>query len=274
MARISADGVWVSFAIFDYQHISVKQMALRLGKRAPAPVVHALKAISFGAEDGDRIGLIGHNGSGKSTLLRSLAGVYEPTEGRLVMEGRRGSLFNVAAGIDSEATGFENIALLGVSAGMTLKQVAAHRDEIIAFADLGDALERPVRTYSAGMQLRLAFGVATALPADILLIDEVIGVGDANFQDRAKARIEGLMGQAKILVMASHADGVLLDNCNRGLVFRQGSIVFDGPIDEAIAFSKGPRPVAPVLAVPPPPRTALRRPRRPTARTATLFPSR
>lgn len=273
MARISADGVWVSFAIFDYQHISVKQMALRLGKRAPAPVVHALKAVSFEAEDGDRIGLIGHNGSGKSTLLRSLAGVYEPTEGRLVMEGRRGSLFNVAAGIDSEATGFENIALLGVSAGMTLKQVAAHRDEIIAFADLGDALERPVRTYSAGMQLRLAFGVATALPADILLIDEVIGVGDANFQDRAKARIQGLMGRAKILVMASHADGVLLDNCNRGLVFRQGGIVFDGPIDEAIAFAKGPRPVAPVLAVPPA-RGVVRRPRRPTARTATLFPSR
>lgn len=267
MARILADGLWISFALFDYQHVSVKQMALRLGRRTPAPVVHAIRGISFEANDGDRIGLIGHNGSGKSTLLRALAGIYEPTEGRLDVEGRRGSLFNVAAGIDSEATGFENIVLLGVSAGMTRKQVAAHRDEIIAFADLGDALGRPVRTYSAGMQLRLAFGVATALPADILLIDEVIGVGDANFQDRAKARIEGLMGQAKILVIASHSDGVLKDNCNRGLVFSQGSIAFDGAIDEAIAFARGPR-AAPAA------RGVVRRPRRPTGRSATLFPRR
>ena len=244
MARISAEDLWISFAIFDYQHASVKQMALRLGRRVPAPVVHAIRGISFEAADGDRIGLIGHNGSGKSTLLRAIAGIYQPTEGRLETEGWCGSLFNVAAGLDASATGYENIVLLGVSAGMSLQQVAEHRDEIIAFADLGDALERPVRTYSAGMQLRLAFGVATALPADILLIDEVIGAGDASFQERARARIEGLMGQAKILVMASHADGVLAENCNRGLVFNRGSIAFDGPIDEAIAFARGPKPQA------------------------------
>jgi ABC-type polysaccharide/polyol phosphate transport system ATPase subunit len=278
MAHISADGLWISFAIFDYQHISVKQVALRLGRRTPAPVVHAIKGISFEATDGDRIGLIGHNGSGKSTLLRALAGIYQPTEGRLVTDGRRGSLFNVAAGLDANATGFENIILLGVSAGMSLRQVAAHRDEIIAFADLGDALDRPVRTYSAGMQLRLAFGVATAIPADILLVDEVIGAGDANFQNRARERIEALMGKAKILVMASHSDGVLESNCNRGLVFRQGSIAFDGPIDEALAFARGPKPAAAPKLAPPPaqpaPRVVVRRPRRPTARPATLFPRR
>ena len=270
MARISADRLWISFAIFDYHHVSVKHMALSLGRRTPAPVVHALRGVSFEAADGDRIGLIGHNGSGKSTLLRALAGVYQPTEGRLETEGRRGSLFNVSAGLDPEATGFENITLLGVSAGMTLRQVEAHRDEIITFADLGDALDRPVRTYSSGMQLRLAFGVATALPADILLIDEVIGVGDADFQERAKARILALMGQARILVMASHSDGVLKDNCNRGLVFRQGGIAFDGPIDEAIAFA---HPQAAMLQSASA-RSVVRRPRRATGRSATLFPSR
>ncbi len=271
MARISAERLWVSFAIFDYRHVSFKHMALRLGRREPAPVVHALRGISFEAADGDRIGLIGHNGSGKSTLLRALAGVYQPTEGRLETEGRRGSLFNVAAGLDPEATGLENITLLGVSAGMSLRQVEAQRDEIIAFADLGDALQRPVRTYSAGMQLRLAFGVATAVPADILLIDEVIGVGDASFQSRARARIQALMGRARILVMASHAETVLKDNCNRGLVFRQGAIVFDGPIDEALAFTNAPMPAR---SPPAPERTVVRRPRRATGRSASLFPNR
>lgn len=286
MARLSVRDLWISFAIFDYQHVSLKQMALRLGRQAkvPPPVVHALKGISLDASDGDRIGLIGHNGSGKSTLLRALAGIYLPTRGTLVAEGKRGCLFNVSAGLDSDATGDENIKLLGVSAGMSLRQVAACRDEIAAFADLGDALNRPVRTYSAGMQLRLAFGVATALPSDILLIDEVIGVGDARFQSRATERIGRLMGQAKVLVIASHSDGVLRDNCNRGIVFDQGNIAFDGAIGDALAFAKGPAPAAHPPApkapdpAPPPvtPRTLSRRiaraPRR-TAGTPTLFPT-
>ncbi len=286
MARLSAQDLWISFAIFDYQHVSLKQTALRLGRRArvPAPVVHALKGVSFEASDGDRVGLIGHNGSGKSTMLRALAGIYLPTRGTLVTEGKRGSLFNVSAGLDSDATGAENITLLGVSAGMSLREVAACRDEIIAFADLGDALNRPVRTYSAGMQLRLAFGVSTALPSDVLLIDEVIGVGDARFQARATERIGRLMGQAKVLVLASHSDKVLLDNCNRGLVFEQGNIVFDGAITEAIAFARGPAaPPQPPPALPSPtpaksaPAAALPPPRgRPVRRAAglpTLFPT-
>ena len=254
MARLSARDLWISFAIFDYQHVSLKQMALRLGRRAkvPPPVVHALKGISFEASDGDRIGLIGHNGSGKSTLLRALAGIYLPTRGTLVTEGKRGSLFNVSAGLDSDATGDENIRLLGVSAGMSLRQVAACRDDIVAFADLGDAINRPVRTYSAGMQLRLAFGVSTALPADILRIDEVIGVGAARFQHRATERIGRLMGQAKVLVIASHSEGVLRDNCNRGIVFDQGTIAFNGPIAEALAYARGPSQ-GPHPPLPPPP---------------------
>jgi len=279
VARLSARDLWISFAIFDYQHVSLKQTALRLGRRArtPAPVVHALKGVSFEASDGDRIGLVGHNGSGKSTLLRALAGIYLPTRGTLVAEGTRGSLFNVSAGLDPDATGHENITLLGVAAGMSRKQVAACREDIAAFADLGDALDRPVRTYSAGMQLRLAFGVATALPADILLIDEVIGVGDASFQERATARIRRLMGQAKVLFLASHGDSVLRDNCNRGLVFRDGHIVFDGPIEAALAFGREPRPSQPPAAAPPPRPAATgpgRRRPRPAGGAPTLFPTR
>jgi lipopolysaccharide transport system ATP-binding protein len=254
MARISAKDLDVRFAIFDYKHTSLKHRALSLG-RAPktqAPVVHALRGISFEVRDGDRVGLIGHNGSGKSTLLRTLAGIYRPRDGHLLTEGSRASLFNVSAGMDPDATGHENIKLLGVSAGLTLKQVELYRDDIVAFAQLGDAMRRPVRTYSAGMQLRLAFGVSTAAPADILLIDEVIGVGDASFQNRATERLAHLMGQAKILVMASHADHVLAHNCNRGIVLHQGSIAFDGSIGDAIAFARAPSPPPPTEA---PPRT-------------------
>src|SRR5699024_8818104 len=144
---------------------------------------------------GDRVGLIGHNGSGKSTLLRVLAGVYPPTTGVMHSSGTKASLFNVQAGMDAEATGFENLTLLGVAAGLSLAEISAFAPDIVAFADLGDALTRPVRTYSSGMQMRLAFAVATARPADILLIDEVIGVGDATFQRRAKVRMHGLMSQ-------------------------------------------------------------------------------
>ncbi|MBN9022162.1 MAG: ABC transporter ATP-binding protein [Rhizobiales bacterium] len=280
MAHLSARDLWVSFAIVDYQHVSLKQTALRLGRRpkTPPPVVHALKGVSFEAADGDRIGLIGHNGSGKSTILRALAGIYLPTRGTLLAEGTRGSLFNVSAGLDPDATGNENITLLGVSAGMSLRQIAALREEIAAFADLGDALSRPVRTYSAGMQLRLAFGVSTAIPADILLIDEVIGAGDSRFQSRATDRIKRLMGQAKILVLASHAEGVMRDNCNRGLVFEQGNIVFDGPIEDALAFARAPQ-AAPAAPAPPPvapPPAAARRPRvsRRAHAAPTLFPTR
>jgi ABC-type polysaccharide/polyol phosphate transport system ATPase subunit len=277
MARISAKNLDVRFAIFDYKHTSLKYRALSLGRgpKTQAPVVHALRGISFEVKDGDRVGLIGHNGSGKSTLLRTMAGIYRPRDGHLITEGSRASLFNVSAGLDADATGHENIRLLGVSAGLSLKQVEQYRDDIVAFAQLGDAMQRPVRTYSAGMQLRLAFGVSTAAPADILLIDEVIGVGDANFQNRATERLTHLMGQAKILVMASHAEGVLAHNCNRGIVLDHGSIAFDGSITDALAFAKPPATPAPNEA----PRRIVASNRRPAAsrnragRSApTLFP--
>ncbi len=240
MAQILAKNLDVRFAIFDYSHTSLKQRALSLGRgpKTPAPVVHALRGISFEIKDGERVGLIGHNGSGKSTLLRTVAGIYRPRDGHLLTEGSRASLFNVSAGMDADATGYENIKLLGVSAGLSLKQIELYRDDIVAFAELGDAMRRPVRTYSAGMQLRLAFGVSTAAPADILLIDEVIGAGDASFQSRATERLTRLMGQAKILMMASHSDSVLARNCNRGIVLDHGAIAFDGPIADALAFAR------------------------------------
>lgn len=271
MASISVRDLHIRFAIFDHEHVSLKRRLLSFGrgpKRVP-PVVHALRGISFEVADGDRIGLIGHNGSGKSTLLRTLANVYPPRSGELIIDGSQTSLFDVSAGMDIDATGHENILLLGVSCGMTRKQVQTLREEIVAFADLGDAMSRPVRTYSAGMQLRLAFGVATAKPAEILLIDEVIGVGDANFMERATARMDDLMGQARILVMASHSDDVLRQNCNRGIVLSHGTIAFDGPIDEAIAFA---HPKVQPPAISGPRHVPMHRRRRgTTGRSASLF---
>jgi ABC-type polysaccharide/polyol phosphate transport system ATPase subunit len=240
--NMSLHKVSVTFPVFDYQSRSVRQTALRLGsgKRAGPAHVHAIRELTVNFHPGDRIGLIGHNGSGKSTLLRVLAGVYEPTTGVIRSRGSKASLFNVQAGMDIEATGIENIVLLGVAAGLSRREIEAFTPDIVAFADLGDALVRPVRTYSSGMQLRLAFAVATAKPADILLIDEVIGVGDAAFQRRARIRMHGLMSQADLLVMASHDNQVLQSNCNRGLVMRGGEVLFDGPIADAVEFSKKP----------------------------------
>jgi ABC-type polysaccharide/polyol phosphate transport system ATPase subunit len=242
-ASLSLDRVSITFPVFDYQSRSVRQTALRLGSGRPAgPAhVHAIRELSLQFHPGDRVGLIGHNGSGKSTLLRVLAGVYPPTTGTVRSRGSKASLFNVQAGMDTEATGIENLVLLGVAAGLSRAEISAFTPDIVAFADLGDALARPVRTYSSGMQLRLAFAVATARPADILLIDEVIGVGDAAFQRRARVRMHGLMSQADLLVMASHDNQVLKSNCNRGLVMSAGEVLFDGPIAEAVEFSKKPR---------------------------------
>lgn len=239
MASISAENVSVSFPIFDHSSRSVRQTAIQLGTgtRKAAPVINALRGITLNIRDGDRIGLIGHNGSGKSTFLRVLSGVYFPTGGIVDIHGSRSSLLNLHAGMDYEASGFENILLLGVSAGMSRRQVNAQTDDIIAFADLGEAIARPVRTYSAGMQLRLAFAVATAKAADIILIDEVISVGDVNFHERAKERLRALVGAAAVLVVASHDNDVLRANCNRGLVFSDGRIVFDGAIEAAISYS-------------------------------------
>ena len=242
MASINLKNVCVEIPIYDSRNRSLKSAAIATArfKRVDARehgivTVHSLADINLSLKDGNRVGLIGHNGSGKSTLLRVLAGVYEPTAGSIKIDGRCSSLLNLTGAMDMEASGDENIMLLGLARGMSRKQIIQHKEGIIEFAELGDHMKLPVRTYSSGMQLRLAFAVATAKASDILLIDEVIGVGDFDFVEKAKKRMNTLMGNAKILVVASHDDHVLKATCNTGIVLQDGRAVFSGPIDDALA---------------------------------------
>lgn len=196
--------------------------------------VHALKNISLEIKGGDRVGLLGHNGAGKSTFLKTIGGLYPVSSGIVQVQGEVRSLFDLSMGFEPDATGRENILYRGLLLGLTPGFMRKKEYEIVEFADLGKFIDYPIKTYSAGMQVRLAFAISTAVGGDILLLDEVIGAGDANFMEKAKRRIASLIEQAEILVLASHDFSALNSLCTRGLVFHHGEIVFDGPIAEAV----------------------------------------
>ncbi|AVX06237.1 monosaccharide-transporting ATPase (plasmid) [Maritalea myrionectae] len=198
--------------------------------------VTALQHVSLDIHSGERVGLLGANGAGKSTFLGVLAGVYPVEKGSVKLTGESIAILNVRVGMDLDATGYDNITLLMAARSVPLSMLTEVRKFVEEFTELGEALDRPVRTYSAGMRLRLAFAVATFRSAQIVLLDEVVGVGDSSFRKKSKQQIDKLTSNAGILVVASHSNSYLRTYCNRGLVFKKGSIVFDGPIDEAISF--------------------------------------
>ena len=187
----------------------------KLGAHAGVTEVTALSDVSFELKAGDRLGLVGHNGSGKTTLLRALSGAYEPDEGQVEVQGRIAALLDLSLGIDPSATGFDNIRLRGRIAGLSSKEIEGRMDEIAEFTGLGSFLDLPVKTYSAGMQARLAFAAATAVEADVLLMDEWLAVGDADFQKLAHKRLLKLVERAGILVLASHDKSLLKLYCNK-----------------------------------------------------------
>ena len=233
-ALISAKGLTVEFPIYNASHRSLKKRMInsatggRIASDAGQRVsVRALEDISLELRPGDRIGLLGHNGAGKTTLLRVLSGVYPPSGGTLDVRGRIASLTDISVGIDGEATGFENIFLRGVVMGMTSREIEAKMDEIAEFSELGEYLNMPVRTYSSGMQLRLAFAVSTSIHADIVLMDEWLSVGDASFNKKASLRLKQMVEKSSILVMASHQDEVIDRHCNRRIRMEHGRIVSD-----------------------------------------------
>ena len=171
--------------------------------------------------------MIGHNGAGKSTLLRVLGRVYTPTNGRAVVTGKVGSLIDISLGIDSEATGIENIFLRAALLGIPKKQVERELDEIIEFTQLGSFIHMPVRTYSTGMHMRLAFAVSTMIKPDILLMDEWLSVGDQEFQNRAEKRLNNLIERSNVLFIASHSRSLVENCCNRAIWLENGKIVMD-----------------------------------------------
>ena len=241
-ARILLQGVGVDFPVFNAASLSLKNRVLsamtggRIDRQHDgAIVVRGLADINLEIRAGERVGLVGHNGSGKTTLLRVLSGIYFPTQGNVDIRGDCVSLINISLGIDPEATGRENIRLRGAMMGMTPGEVTARLDEIIEFSGLGDFIEMPFRTYSSGMQLRLAFAVSTSIRPQILVMDEWLSTGDEDFRERAEKRMNEVVHATEILVLASHTRELIESTCNRVIWLEHGHIRMDGPVDEVVA---------------------------------------
>jgi len=241
MTSIQLRNVSVEFPIYNSPSRSLKNRVLNIAtggkierKSDRLVVVSGLDDISLSFHEGDRIGLIGHNGSGKTTLLRVLSGIYIPTQGEAVIDGACISLINISLGIDPDATGYENIRLRAAMMGMSPKEVAEKLEEIAEFSGLGDFLEVPFRTYSSGMQLRLAFATSTAVSPEILIMDEWLSTGDENFKERANKRMAELVGSTKILILASHSRQLLTSNCNRVIWLDHGQVKMDGEPEDVL----------------------------------------
>lgn len=196
--------------------------------------VHALHDINLALKPGTRVGLIGRNGAGKTTLLRVLSGVYEPTRGVMRQEGKISSLTDIMLGMDMDASGYDNIIMRGIVMGLDRDAATKLIPEVESFTELGEYLQLPVRTYSQGMLLRLAFAVSTSITPDILLMDEMIGAGDASFVKKAQSRIDGLIHGVSILVLASHNESILKSFCDTGIVMKRGRIEHIGGIDDCL----------------------------------------
>ena len=200
--------------------------------------VHALSDFNFLAKEGDRVGVIGHNGAGKSTLLKTIAGIYPLEKGYLQVCGKIRALFDISLGFDLESTGRENILYRGLLLGATPEEIAEKTEEIIEFTDIGEFIDYPVKAYSTGMAVRLAFAVSTCISGEILLLDEVVSAGDASFQIKAKNRILELMDEAKIMVFVTHDLATMQEVCNRALLMQHGKVIFDGDPRTAVEIYK------------------------------------
>ncbi len=219
MAHIKLHEVSVEIPIYSNHNRSIKNSFLKkFTKDKVLPhTVKALSHVTLHLQDGDRLGVMGPNGAGKSTLLRTLAGVYQPTSGKIEVKGRIASLIDISLGMDSEATGYENIRMRGIMMGLSLKQIKSMEEEIADFSGLGDFLNMPIRTYSTGMHMRLGFAVSTAVDADIILMDEWLSVGDSEFILKAEKRLENFIGRSSILVIASHSEDLIQKTTNQTL---------------------------------------------------------
>jgi ABC-type polysaccharide/polyol phosphate transport system ATPase subunit len=237
MARIELDKVSLTFRVRQRGRITLKEFLVRqMFRRSVNPMieVRALQEVSLQLHEGERIGVIGHNGAGKSTLLKVLAGIYPPSGGQRIVEGRISSLFDIALGFEMDATGWENIAYRGYLQGETPHTIRAKMQPIADFTELGDFLDMPVRYYSAGMLVRLAFSIATAIEPEILLVDEVLSVGDMAFQEKARVRMREMIAKAKLIVVVSHDLVNLMQLCDRAIWMDHGRLRQVGPTAEII----------------------------------------
>ncbi|MDT7655425.1 MAG: lipopolysaccharide transport system ATP-binding protein [Pseudonocardiales bacterium] len=244
MVSIDIQHAFVDFPIFDAKSRSLKKAVLgkaggKIGTESRVPIIEALRDINLNLRQGARVGLVGHNGAGKSTLLRLMSGIYEPTRGSALIQGKVAPVFDLGVGMDPEISGFENIMVRGLFLGMTRKQMQDRVDDIAEFSELGDYLSMPLRTYSTGMRVRLALGVVTSIDPEILLLDEGIGAVDAEFLAKARDRLNELVERSGILVFASHSDEFLADLCDTAIWMDRGTIKEHGPLREVLTHYKG-----------------------------------
>lgn len=240
MAYVTLHDVIIDFPVINAASHSLQLRVYRalggkLSSHHNLTVVRALDGIKLELQNGDRLGLIGHNGAGKTTLLRVLAGAYSPTSGSAVIEGSVSAFADITLGMDLEATGWENIIFRCVFMGMSFEEAKQLSPSIAEFSELGAYLDLPTRTYSAGMFLRLAFAISTSADPDILIMDEMMASGDAQFIAKAKRRLEEFVGRAKILVLASHDLKLIADVCDKVLWLEHGAIKRFGTSQAVIA---------------------------------------
>ncbi len=190
--------------------------------------VHAIDNLSLSLKDGDRLAIIGHNGAGKSTLLKVISGIYPPSSGTLKVDGNISSMFELATGFEMEQSGWNNIYLRGLMLGLSPKEIKDKMDEIAEFSELGNYLNMPVKYYSSGMFVRLAFSISTAIEPDILLLDEIIAAGDAAFLDKANKRLQKMINTSKIMVFVTHSMQSAVSMCNKCIWMQQGKIMLSG----------------------------------------------
>jgi ABC-type polysaccharide/polyol phosphate transport system ATPase subunit len=238
MSYILLENVCIDFPILDSKSRSFRNGLMqkviggRLTKSKRTVNVRALDDVTLNFKSGDRVGLIGHNGAGKTTLLRTLAGVYPPSRGKVSSTGKIAPLFDISLGFDMESTGHENILLRGLFLGLSKSEIIGSMDNISNFTGLGNYLEMPLRTYSSGMLMRLAFAIATEIQPDIILMDEWIGVGDSSFLEQARQRLESFIDKSSILVLASHSEDLIRSTCNKAVLLGQGQVIAEGSVDD------------------------------------------
>jgi ABC-2 type transport system ATP-binding protein len=243
MPLIEASHLGIEFPVAPPNARSFRYLAVQAASRVGGKVsksegafrfVQALDDVSFTLKQGDRLGLIGHNGAGKTTLIRVLAGIYQPTAGALRVAGRIVPMFDIGLGMDEEMSGYENIRIRGLILGLSPEEIEQRIPEIVEFAELGDYLELPIRTYSSGMLLRLVFSIAASIHGDIILMDEWIAVGDAQFRKKTHDRLQSITERSGIVVLASHDHGLLRDTCNLGLHLEGGRVRAFGLVEDVL----------------------------------------
>ncbi|UPT62232.1 MAG: ABC transporter ATP-binding protein [Hyphomonadaceae bacterium JAD_PAG50586_4] len=238
MAHILLDQVDVHFPIHNANSLSLQVTLLGalndklVTRNRHTTFVEALNNVSLDLRDGDRVGLIGHNGAGKTTLLRLLAGVYTPSSGTAQIDGKISSFTDMTLGMDPEASGWANIIFRCVFLGMSFREAHAAAPGIAEFSELGEFLDLPVRTYSSGMFLRLAFAISTSIEPEVILMDEMIGAGDARFLARAQQRLASILAKASIMVLASHQPNILRAFCSKLIWLEKGRVRRIGPFEE------------------------------------------